>query len=141
MDLVSVAHEEDAVMLFDFLDGADAFDGDVEQHGVPDIVEGLVGQTGEAKEFFSLVTEGGCADDTAVEALVEGIELGAMEEFEVGEAFVLEFVDGHIFVDVEDDAAEVEDDIFDFFVHIKKKFVLLRIDSGPIAQLVRATDS
>ena len=141
VDLVGVAHEEDAVMLFDFLDGADAFDGNVEEHGVPYIIEGGVRHTGEAEEFLDTLAEGSGREDAAVEAFEEGLELGAMEEIEVSEAFLLEFVKGHFFVDVEDDAAEVEDDISDFFAHFKKKVVLLQINSGPIAQLVRATDS
>ena len=91
--------------------------------------------------IFDSLKELGAEPDAAVEAFEEGLELGAMEEIEVSEAFLLEFVEGHFFVDVEDDAAEVEDDISDFFAHFKKKVVFLQINSGPIAQLVRATDS
>ena len=67
MDFVGVAHQEDLIVFLHLLDGFDAFAGDVQQHGVPDGVEALVGHLLLSDEGFHLAAERGGGVDACVE--------------------------------------------------------------------------
>lgn len=67
MDNIGVAHQEDPVMFLHFFDGLNALAGDVEEHGVPDGIEFLVGHFLLMEEGFHAFAEGRGGIDARVE--------------------------------------------------------------------------
>ena len=117
MNLIGVAHQEDFVVLPNLFEGFDALTWDVEEHGVPDRVEFLVGHFFLPDEFLHLFPEGGSRVNAGVEFAHNLDKILGMSEFRNVDSHFFEFLVNRIFVDVQNDTAEVEDDIFDFCVH------------------------
>ena len=117
MDFVGVAHQENLIVFPDLFQGGDAFAWNVQQHGVPNRVEFLVGHFLLAEDGFGFLAEGGCGVDASVEFAHDVHKLLGMSQFRSADTHFFEFFVDNVFVDVEDHAAEVEDDVLDFCAH------------------------
>ena len=113
VDVVGVAVEDDAVFLLQGEEGGDTRGGDVDEDGVEDVVHVLVGERGVGESAHSLAQRVGGEEALFEEIHLAGLRGAGVDVAHVGDAMGEESVGDVLVADVVDDAAKVEDEIFD----------------------------